>query len=281
MKKSRILLFFGVLVLGIGVFFVALKNSATTDNIQCNIPNMEFYSIAIEDVDDTGYLVLVNQEYPLMVDFNDSEFVQVLASVPTAPIGIQDMYLHSSALMAVEEMFNSAREAGIGALSVTSGFREYDEQQELYDDGVNSEYVLPPGHSEHNTGLAVDITAVGVSGSNLGNSQQGRWLSDNSYRFGLILRYPEGAEVITGINYEPWHFRYVGSIHADYMKQNNLVLEEYIQLIQEQGSLCFEKDSITYYISYQVPQNSMIYLPEGLDFLISNDNTGGYIVTAW
>jgi D-alanyl-D-alanine carboxypeptidase len=245
------------------------------------IESLEVVSVAVKDIDDSGYLALVNLQYPIMTEL-DSEFVKVLDYVPTSPVGIQDMYLHSSAMTAVIEMFDSAREAGItGGLSVASGFRGYDKQQELYGDGNNSDYVLPPGHSEHQTGLAVDIGVQGMAGTEFGSSKQGRWFADNSYRFGLILRYPEKAEAITGINYEPWHFRYVGEVHAYYIKQNNIVLEEYIQLIQNQGGLRLEKDGITYHILHQVPQNGVINIPDGLDFIVSNDNTGGYIVTAW
>jgi NADPH-dependent curcumin reductase CurA len=70
-------------------------------------------------------------------------------------------------------------------------------------------------------------------------------------------------------------------VHAYYIKQNNLIFEEYIQHIQEQVSLYLEKDDISYYIYHQTPLNGMINIPEVLEFTISNDNTGGYIITAW
>jgi len=291
MKKTSIL--FSKVVIGIAVLVliinpltgcsskVELEKSAITENIEGSNTNLELVSVAIEDVDDTGYLVLVNLQYTLITEFDEDKYVQVLSFVPTAPVGVQDMYLHPSAMTAYVEMRKAAGKAGVEFLGVSSGFRSTDEQRELYYGSADSDYVLPPGHSEHLTGLAVDITIQGISGAEFGNSSGGRWIADNAYKFGLILRYPEGAEAVTGINYEPWHFRYVGSVHAYYMKQNNLVLEEYIQLIQEQGSLYFEKDGVTYYILYQVPQNGMIDLPDGLDFIISSDNTGGYIVTAW
>ena len=241
--------------------------------------------ISIEDIDDNGNLVLVNLQYPIDVEFDDSRFVKVLDYVPTSPVGARDMYLHSSTIEAVVEMFTAAREAGIksdegGASSVSSGFRGYDEQKEIYERDTQSGYVTLPGHSEHHTGLAVDITIQGVDGATFGNSPRGTWFADNSYLFGLILRYPEGAESITGINYESWHFRYVGVIHAYIMKQYNLVFEEYMQLIQEQGSLYFEKDGVSYFILHQIPQNGTILVPDGFDYNISSDNTGGYIVTA-
>lgn len=297
MKITNVL--FSKVIMGITVFLILaftlniltgcspvgeLKNSSIEESMQDNMPAMNLIPVAVEDIDDTGYLVLVNLDYPLIVEFNDSEFSQVFASVPTLPVGMQDMYLHPTALMAVEEMFNSARVDDIGPLSVTSAFRDYEHQQELYDilsDEGNFSYVQPPGYSEHHTGLAVDIGSAGVSGSTFGSSPQGRWLADNSYRFGFILRYPEGAEPITGINYEPWHFRYVGKVHSQYIYENNLVFEEYIELIQEQGTLYFQIEGIDYYVLYQVPQNGTIYVPEGMDFIISRDNTGGYIVTAW
>jgi D-alanyl-D-alanine carboxypeptidase len=154
-------------------------------------------------------------------------------------------------------------------------------QSVLYNNGANSAFALPPGHSEHHTGLAADILIVGVSQAEMSNSAGGRWLADNSYRYGLILRYPQGATHITGIEFEPWHFRYVGRPHAYYMQQNNLVLEEYIELIQNTGGISFGFDGRTYRVLHKVPQNGMIYLPFELDFTISGDNMGGFIVTAW
>jgi D-alanyl-D-alanine carboxypeptidase len=233
----------------------------------------------IENISDTGYLVLLNKENPISI----MPDLELLAPAwPTVPVSVRDgMYLHPSALQAVRALFDSAREADIGTFYVSSGFRSYDEQAELYNHDTNGTFVLPPGYSEHHTGLAVDIMAMGVSQWELGNSDQGRWLADNAYRFGLILRYPEGAENITGIAYEPWHFRYVGEVHSYYMRKNNLVFEEYVQLIQSRGSLTFSHGGITYFILHQISENGIIYLPEGLNYMVSNDNSGGYIVTAW
>jgi len=188
------------------------------------------------------------------------------------------MYLHMSALRAVAEMFTSARAADLSALFVSSGFRDFYRQAYLYGDGSNSEYVMPPGFSEHHTGLAADILAVGIGMLELSGTPEGRWLAANSYRYGLILRYPQWAEAITGINYEPWHFRYVGRVHAYYMMQNDFVLEEYITYIHQQGHFYFEKNGVTHYVFHQTPQEGMIYVPEGQDFIVSSDNKGGYII---
>ena len=226
-------------------------------------------------VNDTRYLQLINREHAV------SAVPENLSPVwPAVPVSmIHGMYLHDTALRAVEKMLEAAGDRG--SLFVTSGFRCPDEQKVLYNGGLNSSFVLPPGHSEHHTGLAVDIMAMGVGQWELANSVQGRWLADNSYRYGLILRYPQGAEHITGITFEPWHFRYIGRSHAYFMRQNNLVLEEYIEMLQQQGGLSFDRNGITYYILHQVPQNGMIYVPDGLAFTISSDNLGGYIISAW
>jgi len=224
---------------------------------------------------DTGYLALVNHQHAT------SAQPSLTAAWPTVAVSqAAGMYLHPSALRAVSEMFVSAHEAGKNGLFVTSGFRGVERQAELYNGGANSDFVMPPGHSEHHTGLAVDILAVGVGMFELADSPQGQWMAQNSYRYGLILRYPEGAEHITGISFEPWHFRYVGKVHAYIMHRYGLVLEEYIELIKTQG-ISIEKNGRNYNILFQPGQNDTINLPAEMDFKVSSTNTGGYIVKAW
>ena len=242
-------------------------------------PSVVMTPTYLSNITNTEYLELVNRQHSITTE---PDFSVLVPAWPTVAVRtVNGMYLHSSALRAVSEMFTSAADAGIEGLFVSSGFRGYDEQTLLYDGGANREFVLPPGHSEHHTGLGVDIMAVGVDQWELGNSRQGRWLAENSYRYGLVLRYPQGAEDITGIGFEPWHFRYVGKIHAYFMYHHNLVLEEYLQLIQDSGSITFEKGGINYLILFQAAQNGMIGLPHEMDFMVSSDNAGGYIVTAW
>ena len=90
-------------------------------------------------------------------------------------------------------------------------------------------YSAMPGYSEHQTGLAIDITNERTNrsiGSWFNDTPQASWLYENAYKYGFILRYPEGKEDITKYSYEPWHIRYVGNI-ASYIYNNNLTLEEY------------------------------------------------------
>ena len=263
----------------IAVFYWQSREESMGEPLVQMPPDFALVPIYVADINDTGYLILVNREHSIPAE---PDFGLLTPAWPTVPVSFIDgMYLHPSALRAVESMLASARVADIGSFFVSSGFRGYDLQAELYNGGENSAFALPPGHSEHHTGLAADIMAVGVGQWDLGNSPQGRWLESNSYRYGLILRYPQGAEEITGIVFEPWHFRYVGRVHAYFMRRNGLVLEEYIGLLREQSGIFFQKNGITYYISHQVPENGMIFLPYGMEFTISSDNLGGYIITAW
>jgi len=235
--------------------------------------------INLSEITNTGYMVLVNRELYLPYEPTGNALV---AAWPTVPVSVvAGMYLHPSALAAIADMLASARTADVGSFFMTSGFRDFASQYTLYNSGMDRAFVLPPGHSEHHTGLAADIQATGISQWQLANSPQGRWLAANSYRYGLILRYPEGTEHITGVAFEPWHFRYVGRAHAYFIYNNNLVLEEYIELLQELGSITFEKNGVTYHILRQIPKDGIIYVPTGLEFTISSDNTGGYIVKAW
>lgn len=140
--------------------------------------------------------------------------------------------MRKPAALAIEKMFNEAKDQGINLYGV-SGYRSADRQKQIFDNQVQAvgetrakEYVALPGESEHQTGLAMD---VGRLEGSFGQSKEGKWLRENAHNFGFILRYPEGKEHITKINYEPWHFRYVGIKPANEIYNSGLTLEEYIE----------------------------------------------------
>lgn len=123
---------------------------------------------------------------------------------------------------------------------LSSGYRSYDTQKEIFDEKVEeygyddaAKIVLPPGTSEHQTGLCCDITDVYRSLKNpdeLSQTETFQWLNAHCEEYGFILRYPENKEEITDVIYEPWHFRYVGEEAARYIKENDLCLEEFLAL---------------------------------------------------
>lgn len=141
---------------------------------------------------------------------------------------------------ALQEMFDDARLGGLH-LFVREGYRTWEEQQAIMDERIEEykkegnskqeakklaeEYVAEPGTSEHQLGIAVDINAD-TSGSS--SDAVYAWLDENAYKYGFIKRYPPDKTEITGVNNEPWHYRYVGEEAAKEMKDKNLCLEEYI-----------------------------------------------------
>lgn len=148
----------------------------------------------------------------------------------------------------LQEMMDDCRAAGLSPV-ICSSFRSMEKQEQLFDNKVNSflakgysqeaaraeagKVVAVPGTSEHQLGLAVDI--VDRNNQNLDASQETtdvqQWLMQNSWRYGFILRYPTDKSTLTGIMYEPWHYRYVGKEAAKYIYENNICLEEYLDLI--------------------------------------------------
>ena len=135
---------------------------------------------------------------------------------------------------------------------VPAGYRSYDLQTTLYQRKVSyyknlgygqtdaetygGQVVAPPGASEHQTGLAIDVTANGTGlTESFASTQAGQWLAEHSWEYGFILRYPQDRTEDTGYIYEPWHFRYVGLPHAEYIHKHNLILEEYVRQLQEEG----------------------------------------------
>ena len=132
---------------------------------------------------------------------------------------------------ALQEMFNAAKTDGLN-LFVKSGFRSFSTQKSLYNNYVKRDgkaaadrYSARPGHSEHQTGLAFDINK---SNSSFAGTPEANWLAENCYKYGFIIRYPEGKEAITGYIYEPWHIRYLGIETATAVYESGLCLEEYL-----------------------------------------------------
>ena len=132
------------------------------------------------------------------------------------------------------EMAIAAKKEGITLLA-NSSFRTYTRQEEVYKDfyyskGISyaDQYAARPGHSEHQTGLSIDIFTSGSSTTeNFEDSDAFKWLSKNAHKYGFILRYPKGKEYLTGYSYESWHYRYVGIETATKVYESKLTYDEY------------------------------------------------------
>nr|WP_283770054.1 MULTISPECIES: M15 family metallopeptidase [unclassified Enterococcus] len=158
----------------------------------------------------------------------------------------------------VESLVSAAQADGI-ELQFVSAYRSVEDQQAVVASVINQNIasgmseaeakttamsvLTEPGYSEHHTGLAIDLvdtTYYQTNADNLLNeayaeTASAKWLASNAPKYGFILRYPKGKEAETGIDFEPWHFRYVGVEHAIYMTQNKLTLEAYINQLKEAG----------------------------------------------
>ncbi|MGM9975242.1 MAG: M15 family metallopeptidase [Clostridiaceae bacterium] len=176
-------------------------------------------------------ILLVNDSYVLDKKYKPGSLRKVNIDF-VGNISSEEKYLTEAAAEAVEEMFAKAQKEGI-ILVGSSGYRSYKSQKDIYlrdlaakGEEYVSAYVAVPGSSEHQTGLAIDIT--NEASWMTGESTEARWLRDNCHLFGFILRYPEGKEHITGKSYEPWHLRYVGKEAAEEIYAQGITLEEYM-----------------------------------------------------
>ena len=155
-----------------------------------------------------------------------------------APAGDARRLLEASAAKAAEKLFARGKEEGIYLCGI-SGYRSYERQEMLYRAKAEQQekeapvlWVAPPGASEHQTGLALDVScqAVGYElEERFAETKEGRWLKRCAPLFGFILRYPKGKEHITGYGWEPWHIRYVTRSLALYLTLTGLTLEEYYE----------------------------------------------------
>ena len=205
------------------------------------VNNLSLYEEYMNPGNTKEYLTLVNVDHPL-----DSTYVpQDLVEVENTRNDRAKQQLRLYAAKSLEALFKEMESAGYTDVTVTSGYRGYSYQQSLFNqrlqqysylgDGAYAAaaaIVNPPGASEHQSGLCLDMHNIPTGADvSFGETEQFRWLKENSWKFGFILRYPEDKVDKTGISYEPWHYRYVGRYHAQKMYEMGLCLEEYCEYL--------------------------------------------------
>lgn len=179
--------------------------------------------------------VLVNKQYTLPADYVPADLVQPNVKFSSWEKDEKKL-MRKEAAQALEQLFNEADRQGIELIAV-SGYRSYKRQQAIYQSAMKrkgkedtAKYNAMPGHSEHQTGLSIDVSSnsAGLAlDESFANTKEGKWLAEHAHEFGFIIRYPKGEEEITGYEYEPWHIRYVGKEMAQEIKARGIVLEEY------------------------------------------------------
>ncbi|WP_045524074.1 D-Ala-D-Ala carboxypeptidase VanY [Neobacillus niacini] len=190
----------------------------------------------------TNVMALVNKEFYLPEDYIPEDLVRPDVEFSFGEEEIEKSLMRNEAAKALEKMFAAAAENGIELYAV-SGYRSYSRQQSLFDAEIDrvgiekaAQAVAIPGASEHQSGLAMDISSRSNKfylNEAFANTTEGKWLKDNAHRFGFILRYPKEKIDITNYMYEPWHFRYVGVKAATIMYEHNWTLEEYFNEVKK------------------------------------------------
>lgn len=242
-RKKKIILVVSILLIIIIIVVFQNKNIQTKENninkvnestVDKKIINSELEKVKeIIENDSMGYVQLVNR-YNSAKEINIKNELVIPNVNLVAPRGNEKNFIRKEAAKNLEVMFKAAKKEENIDIFLNSGYRTAERQLEVYNAEVSGEnklgesYVALPGYSEHQTGLAVDLTCKVIKfkvEEKFENTNEGKWVINNAHKYGFILRYPKGKEEETGYSYEPWHYRYVGKEISMYMKKENLTLE--------------------------------------------------------
>lgn len=238
-----------------------------------------------------GTLVLVNRDHAY-----DPELPQTVSvfDKKTQSYFVKDkiLSLREDAADALNQWMDAfAAESGKTDVNIVAGWRSYEDQVYLYQNAVDTKgqahadaYLALPGCSEHHTGLAVDLDTYNIEdGTSGGFDGEGAyaWAVEHAWEYGFIQRYPPEKSDITGINYESWHFRYVGLPHAYIMQTENLCLEEYIDYLRNYTFSGEHLHVTCLGVSYELYfcAGDQVVVPTTSSYTISGNNVDGYIIT--
>ncbi|EQF23783.1 D-alanyl-D-alanine carboxypeptidase family protein [Clostridioides difficile CD160] len=212
-KKTCLAIIFALCIVFVGMF---IDSSSAGKKIM--ISELSKYRRGV-NVLAINNIIVANKKYSLPKDYSPQE--------------------SNEAKDAFYKMNKEAQKSGLN-LKAFSTYRSYEYQDKLFKSYVKehgekeaNRFSAKPGESEHQTGLAFDIGGNDQSSwanQKFNNTKEAKWLYENAYKYGFILRYPKGKENITGYMYESWHYRYVGTEHSKNFAMNNLTLEEYLHI---------------------------------------------------
>ena len=185
----------------------------------------------IQDAAETLDLpLLVNNYAALPEDYKPTKLIKLYDHKRNFKLNTSSIRMEKHVFEAMNEMFKAAKADKVSGFIITSGYRSEKDQKKIYKNDKKG-VAAKPGHSEHQTGLAFDVTGGG--NADFSKTKHFKWLKAHCWEYGFILRYPKGKEDITEIPYEPWHYRYVGVEHALAIRDmgEDITLEEYIQAL--------------------------------------------------
>jgi D-alanyl-D-alanine carboxypeptidase len=213
----------------------ALLEAKKKEPVYITLTNADPIRAIVEDYTEQQSLwVLVNKTHSISTSYVPQQLA--LPDVPErTDKTVEERSVRGDIVAPLESMFDAAAKDG-HSLMIGSAYRSATLQKLYFDTyAANSgivaanQYSAFPGQSEHQTGLAVDISSVSRScylDACFTSTPDGQWLAANGYKYGFTLRYPEGKTAITGYNFEPWHYRYVGIDLATALYQSNLTVDE-------------------------------------------------------
>lgn len=263
MRLSHKLVIFSLIILVLAGCQTHAKTTATYDTIHSEqenkekvpergtlnqVENDELAKAVAGEVNQDGITVVADPDSPLVIVNKDRMLPEgyeptdlVIPNVPFQAVNEERKHLRLPAAEALEELFAAAEEAGVELVAV-SGFRRYETQEFLYNYSVEqngeeyaNKYSAQPGHSEHQTGLAMDVSTASIAFrlvEEFEETPEGQWIEENAHQYGFVVRYPKGKSEITGYNYEPWHLRYVGEEVATEIAEQNMTIETYFGLVE-------------------------------------------------
>lgn len=206
--------------------------------------DLSAYEAYMDPADNSEYLLLVNKTTKVDAALAPTDLTEVK---DTRKDGRATQKMREYAEKSLEALFIEMRAFGYTDVTVTSAYRSYEYQDQLYNSYVNTEmsrdatltldqakelvstYSARPGESEHQTGLCCDMHNLSQASTEFSEEAAYGWLSENAWKFGFILRFPEDKTEITGYSFEPWHYRFVGRRAAWEIKNGGLCLEEYLE----------------------------------------------------
>ncbi|HDR8029414.1 MULTISPECIES: M15 family metallopeptidase [Bacillus] len=283
MKKWVFISFFIACTVGVGFYISPLFQKEIDVKIVgkdelVKAANTERKEITKEQIY-KGDLLLVNRDYPVKKDSIRSDIINVNHNselVRGYVIFDRNLRLSKYVVKKFLNVVDAAGKDGVQHFLMSSGYRDFKEQSKLYKE-MGSDYALPAGYSEHNLGLSLD---VGSTQKKMEKAPEGKWIEENVWKHGFVLRYPKNKSNITGIQYEPWHIRYVGLPHSAIMQKKNFTLEEYLEFLKEEKEVSTEVEGKKYTVSYyKVSENTKVNVPANKQYEISGNNMDGVIVT--
>lgn len=208
-----------------------MPNKQIIKNVNMNL-DKSYYKDPVKAKNLNTEKILVNKYYYLEKDYVPDN----LETISTR-FALSNMKMVDVAKSSFEEMASAAKKENLNIIAMST-YRSYDYQVNLYNKYVKADgqekadtYSGRPGHSEHQTGLAVDVYNGKENYTNFERTKEFTWMNNHAQEYGFILRFPKDKENETGYTYESWHYRYVGKEIAEYIKEHNISFEEYYATI--------------------------------------------------